>query len=279
MLPQAKKSLGQNWLISQSAVDTIVATGELGDGDTVLEIGPGQGALTKKLLATRATVIAIEKDRELIPILTEKFVTEIKNKKLILLNEDVLNFDIEKISTPQNFPSPLNFSKSLAGQKNLGGQAYKLVANIPYYLTGQIIRKFLSAKNPPAKAVLLVQKEVAERIVARDKKESLLSISVKIFGQPKYIKKVPAGAFRPIPKVDSAILLIDNISQNKLKSAGVSEEKFFDLLHCGFAQKRKLLASNLKISPAILALCGVEEKARAENLTVENWLCLATKIS
>ena len=265
----AKKSLGQNWLVSESAIDTIVATGELCDRDTVLEIGPGQGALTKKLLATGATVVAIEKDRALIPILEEKFAPEIKSKQLVLINEDVLDFDIEKISTHQNF-SP---------KKNLGGQAYKLIANIPYYLTGQIIRKFLSSKNSPTKAVLLVQKEVAERIVAKDGKNSLLSIAVKIFGEPKYIKKVPAGAFRPIPKVDSAILLIDNINQNKLKSAGVSEEKFFDILHRGFAQKRKLLASNLKISPTVLALCGVEEKARAETLTVENWLCLATKIS
>jgi len=252
----AKKSLGQNWLISQSAIDTIVATGELGATDTVLEIGPGQGALTKKLLATGATVIAIEKDRELIPILEEKFAPEIKNKKLTIIEQDVLELDSKTI-----------------------GSEYKLIANIPYYLTGQIIRKFLSSKNSPTKAVLLVQKEVAERIVAKDGKNSLLSIAVKIFGEPKYIKKVPAGAFRPIPKVDSAILLIDNINQNKLKSAGVSEEKFFAILHRGFAQKRKLLASNLKISPTVLALCGVEEKARAETLTVENWLCLATKIS
>ena len=127
--------------------------------------------------------------------------------------------------------------------------------------------------------MLLVQKEVAERIVARDGKNSLLSIAVKIFGEPKYIKKVPAGAFRPIPKVDSAILLIDNINQNKLKLAGVSEKKFFAILHRGFAQKRKLLASNLKTPSNVLVECGVGEKARAENLTVENWLCLATKIS
>ncbi len=259
---KAKKTLGQNWLISQSTIDTIVATGELGDTDTVLEIGPGQGALTKKLLATGATVIAIEKDRELIPVLTEKFAPEIKNKKLIIIEQDVLEFDPKIIKSE-----------------------YKLIANIPYYLTGQIIRKFLSSKNSPTKAVLLVQKEVAERIVAKDPstplraKESLLSIAVKIFGGPKYIKKVPAGAFRPIPKVDSAILLIDNINQNKLKSAGVSEEKFFDILHRGFAQKRKLLASNLKIPASILTDCEVGEKARAENLTVENWLCLATKIS
>lgn len=250
----AKKSLGQNWLISESAINTIVATGELYDDDTALEIGPGQGALTKQLLATGATVIAIEKDRELIPVLEEKFATEIKNKKLILINEDVTTYQLKNLPT------------------------YKLVANVPYYITGAIIRKFLSAKNSPTKAVLLLQKEVADRIVAKDSKNSLLSIAVKIFGEPKYIKKVPAGAFRPIPKVDSAILLIDNINQNKLKSAGVSEEKFFDVLHRGFAQKRKFLASNLKVPTSHLTDCGIGEKARAETLTVENWLCLATKI-
>ncbi|MFA6416229.1 MAG: 16S rRNA (adenine(1518)-N(6)/adenine(1519)-N(6))-dimethyltransferase RsmA [Candidatus Paceibacterota bacterium] len=255
----AKKSLGQNWLNSPSALQSIIEAGQVTDRDTVLEIGPGQGALTSKLLAVGCQVIAIEKDRDLMPILKEKFVSEISSGKLILINDDILNFNLEAKSSHLKAP-------------------YKLVANIPYYLTGQIIRKFLSAKNSPATAVLLVQKEVADRIVAKDKKESLLSIAVKIFGEPQYIKKVPAGAFRPIPKVDSAILLIDKINQDKLKSISISEEKFFDLLHRGFAQKRKLLASNLKISPTVLTECGVGEKARAENLTVENWLCLAAKI-
>lgn len=255
MLPQAKKSLGQNWLVSESAIDTITTTGDLTEKDVVLEIGPGTGALTKKLLTTGATVIAIEKDRELIPLLQEKFAPEIKNKKLKIIEQDILNFD----------------PKEIKGD-------YKLVANIPYYLTGLIIRKFLSVERPPSKAVLLVQREVAERIIARNKKESLLSSSVKIFGEPKYIKKVPAGAFRPSPKVDSAILLIDNINQDKLKSTGISEEKFFDILHRGFAQKRKLLSGNLKISTDLLQSCDIPEKARAENLSVKNWLCLASKI-
>ena len=273
----AKKSLGQNFLNSPSALQAMIEAGRVEKGDTVLEIGPGRGVLTEAILATGAKIVAIEKDDQLFEFLQEKFATEIKNKKLILIHDDILT-----IPTHQNFFS-----------KNLGGQAYKLIANIPYNITGQIIRKFLSGPtSQPTLMVLMLQKEVAKRMVADDKKpakifapqklkrakESLLSISVKVFGEPKYIKTVPAGAFRPAPKVDSAILLIDKINCNNFKKNKIKEEKFFDILHRGFTQKRKLLASNLKITPTILVDCQIGEKARAENLTVKNWLCLAVKI-
>ena len=221
------KSLGQHFLTSTRALDVIVEAGELKPTDTVLEIGPGRGVLTEKLLAARCKVLAVEKDDVLCELLKAKFKEEIGSERLILINEDILSYNLEAIS-------------------------YKLVANIPYNITGAILKKFLSSDNQPERMVLLVQKEVAERIVAKKSKpfdsaqgkESILSISVKIYGEPGYIERVLAGSFSPPPKVDSAVILISNISKERL--AGMGEERFFALLKAGFASKRKKLSSNLK---------------------------------
>ena len=256
---KAKKSLGQNWLKSESAAKEIIKAAEIKGGDLVLEIGPGRGALTKSLFAEGALVLAVEKDDRLISELQEKFIEEIKNKRLILIHEDILNLDFSKI-----FKTHLLTNLS----------TYKLVANIPYYITGQVIRKFLSDEEiQPNLMVLMVQKEVARRIIASDKKESLLSISVKVYGEPKYIKTVPAGAFEPKPNVDSAILQIKNISRNYFRN--IKEEEFFELIKKGFAQKRKLLKGNLGKGDRILTACNIPLKARAEDLNLENWQCLA----
>ena len=155
---------------------------------------------------------------------------------------------------------------------------YKVVANIPYYITGALIKKFLSEKKPATSLVLLVQKEVAQRI-ARDKKESILSLSVKVYGEPVYIKTVPRGAFNPAPTVDSAILAVNNISRTYLKDAA-AEAKFFTLLKTGFGQKRKFLKRNLEKllganTDAIFKNAEVAEKARAEDITLSQWLSLA----
>lgn len=254
---KAKKSLGQNWLKSESAVKEIIKVAELKEGEEVLEIGPGQGALTKELIKTGAKVLAIEKDQDLLDYLLEKFADEINDKKLFIASGDILKLNASKLFTEKN---------------------YKLVANIPYYITGQIIRKFLSEEeNQPSQMVLMLQKEVAKRIVAMDKKESLLSISVKAYGVPKYIKTVPAGAFSPKPKVDSAILLIENISKDFFTD--INEQDFFQILKAGFSQKRKLLKSNLLIEEKILTACQIPVRARAENLTLDNWRCLVRAIS
>lgn len=256
---KAKKSLGQNWLKSASAVKEIIKAGELKPGELVLEIGPGRGALTTALLNQGVKVLAVEKDDYLIKDLREKFSSEIKAGKLILIHQDISDFDINK------------------ELKKLNEEKYKLIANIPYYITGQIIRQFLSqTTNQPNLMILMVQKEVAKRIVASDKKESILSISVKTYGEPKYIKTVPAGAFEPKPKVDSAILQVKNISKQFFIK--LNEEKFFTLLKKGFGQKRKLLKNNLSLSEEILGLCKINPKTRAEDLTLENWLCLTSKV-
>lgn len=259
MTLRAKKSLGQHFLKSERALSDIVTAGNLTHGDTVLEIGPGRGVLTKALLETGATVIAVEKDRELFPHLWELFEKELREKRLTLVEGDILDFD--------------------PALHKLRPQSYKLIANIPYYITGAIIRKFLETNAKPSCMVLLVQDEVARRIVARDGKESLLSLSVKAFGTPRYVAKVPRGAFSPAPSVDSAVLAIDAISGNAFKKG--EEKRFFEILHAGFAHKRKKLAKNLEtvakkgdIAGAFTAL-GLAENTRAEDVPTELWLQVA----
>jgi dimethyladenosine transferase len=264
-----KKSLGQNFLNSQGALQKIVTVGELEKKDVVLEIGPGLGALTEKILATGARVVAVEKDDRLIEILGEKFASEIEAGQLKILHQDILEVEIDGSG---------DFT-------DICGDDYKLIANIPYYITGQILRKFLETERQPKIMVVLVQKEVAERIVARDRKESLLSVSVKVFGESKLVSVVKAGSFNPAPKVDSAILQIKNISRNNFDAEGEegSNEQinfFFEVLRLGFAHKRKTLMHNLKerfdaeMVGEVLDKLGVREKVRAEDLTAAQWLDL-----
>ena len=265
MTHQAKKSMGQNFLKSKEALFRMCTASELNDKDVVVEIGPGKGALTEKLLEKARKVIAIEKDRDLMEILNEKFENEIKSRKLILLNEDILNFNPEKFK--------------------IGEGKYKIVANIPYNITGLIIRKFLSEVVKPISMTLLVQKEVAERIVARDGKESILSLSVKVYGEPKYIMKVHKRFFSPAPKVDSAIIHIANIG-NKYFKDKKDEDVFFQIIKAGFAHKRKVLHKNLedlkymevglpyikeKIDEIFTKL-DINMKARAEDIKFEKWI-------
>ncbi len=151
-----------------------------------MEIGPGKGVLTEKLLEKAGCVIAVEKDRDLFQLLQEKFSEEIKNKKLILMNEDILNADIKNMAC--KFFSGPRIPGSLSRpdhEKNFMPCFYKIIANIPYNITGAILKKFLTEKNQPERMILMVQNEVAQRIMARDKKESILSISVKAYGEPK----------------------------------------------------------------------------------------------
>lgn len=252
---KAKKGLGQNFLKSVPALNAIVLTGEIKKDDIILEIGPGKGALTEKLLEKSGKVIAIEKDKDLLDLLQEKFKEEIENGKFILINEDVLNYEIK--------------------EKN-----YKIIANIPYNITGAILKKFLTSENQPERMVLMVQNEVARRIVARDGDESILSISVKAYGNPKIVMKVPARYFSPAPKVDSAIIAITNISRNTFDKNEVNEEKFWEIVKTGFAHKRKVLVSNLKDlykKEKILEIfekLKISEKTRAEELTLENWIAI-----
>ena len=251
----AKKSLGQNFLHAPNVISAMVHAGSVTKEGIVMEVGPGKGALTSKLLETGAFVIAIEKDDRAIPFLQEKFVNEVKSGQLEIIHGDILEFDENKHLKLQN--------------------SYILIANIPYYITGEFFRKFLESNNPPAKMVVMVQKEVAKRIV--DEKESILSISVKVYANPKYVCSVPRKFFRPIPNVDSAVILIENISKNFFASSKIDEKYFFDVIKAGFAHKRKVVIRNLedKIDKKILESTwereGWQRDLRAENLTLEMW--------
>ncbi len=261
----AKKSLSQNFLTSPAIAEQVAEAAELGPSDVVVEIGSGQGILTIELVKRAGEVIAIEKDRRLAPLLTEKFADTIKTRKLKVIEGDILDFD----------------TSSLAG--------YKVVGNIPYNITGEILRSFLSRANQPTSMTLMVQKEVAERIMARDGKESVLSLSVKAYGSPRIVRKVSAGSFSPKPKVDSAIIHISGISRQFFSAKGgsasggkdLSEERFFKLVKAGFAHKRKQLWGNLSEgeSKFRLELCwnslSLLPTARAEELTLEKWRALA----
>ncbi len=249
----AKKSLGQNFLKSKGAVRTIIQTASLSENDIALEIGPGKGILTEGLIEHSAKTLVVEKDDRMIPFLTEKFAQALQNKKLEIVHGDILEIDPPNLGLKQG--------------------EYTLVANIPYYITGLIIRRFLSETIQPKRMVLMVQKEVAQRIVASDKKESLLSISVKVYGNPKYIEKVPAKYFAPAPKVDSAILLIENISKIFFKE--IDEETFFAMLRKGFAHKRKVLCQNLEVAQekreAFFVATKTHKNTRPEEVSVEQW--------
>ncbi len=256
------KYLGQNFLTSKKIVEEIIRAADLNLDDVVLEVGPGKGILTEAILEKipKGKLIAVEKDKRLVELLTQKFRY---SKNLVIFHDDILKFNFTRY--------PLLVTR------------YKIVANIPYYITSRFLRNFLQgnpehAERQPTKMVLMVQKEVAERIMARGKKESILSISVKVYGQPKIIKKVSAEYFSPKPKVDSAILLIDNISKKFFDD--IDESKFFILVKQGFSSKRKLLKNNLKmLDTKYLTKCGIGEKARAENLSPENWKCLLLEIA
>jgi 16S rRNA (adenine1518-N6/adenine1519-N6)-dimethyltransferase len=269
MTHRPKKSLGQHFLKSASAIRAIVSSGDVVASDTVLEIGPGEGVLTEALLATGAHVVAIEKDRELIPILKERFAEACALGTLTLIEGDVLTFDPK--------------------EHGLNSGEYKLVANIPYYITGAIFEKFLTEQNPPSTIVVLIQKEVATRIVARDKKESILSISVKAFGTPKITEKVPAKAFRPAPKVDSAVLAVRGVTTENFNGWDMPTidaiNRFFVIVRAGFAHKRKLLIRNLEAVATkeaiaeMFAALSLSPNARAEDLPPELWFSIAKSLS
>ncbi len=242
--------LGQHFLIHSWAARALAHAVPLRAGERYLEIGPGKGILTRELLAL-GPVTAVEKDPELVQKINDTFPEEIASGKLVLVEDDVRNVTAE----------------------SLGLSSYIVAANIPYYITGEIVRQFLTAQNQPRSLALLVQKEVAQRVVST--KESLLSLSVKAYGTARIAEKVSRKHFSPPPKVDSAILVIESVSKDFFSD--ITEVDFFRVAHAGFASKRKMVVNNLAVAfgkekaLAALALAGVPVKARAENIHVEEW--------
>ena len=255
--------LGQHFLTGLWAAHSLAEAVNVKPGEIILEIGPGKGALTRELVATGGRVLAIEKDEALVRGLSDTFAAEIQSGALRVVTDDVRDFD------PRS-------SKLEAG-------SYVLAANIPYYITGEIIRQFLETDVQPRSMALLVQKEVADRIIARNGKESILSLSVKAYGVPKIVAKVSRGNFSPPPNVDSAILLISDISKEFFN--GIDESMFFKVVKAGFASKRKFLANNLAAvfgKEAVLhafETCDMSPKIRAEDVPLEKWRTLTKTLS
>lgn len=246
------KRMGQSFLIDKNILDKIIQTADISKDDTILEIGSGLGNLTQKLAEEARKVITIEKDRQLLQPLEENL-KEYGNIEII--QGDILR---DEIDLPPD---------------------YKIVANIPYYLTSPLLRMFLESENQPEEITLLIQKEVGQRIIAQPPRMNLLAISVQFYAQPKIIFPVSKNCFWPKPKVDSAII---KISQIKKPSLDVKE--FFKLVKAGFSSPRKQLVNNLsskldldkeEIKKALIE-CGLPQTARAENLSIENWTYLTS---
>jgi 16S rRNA (adenine1518-N6/adenine1519-N6)-dimethyltransferase len=257
------RSKGQNFLINEKIYDDIVLAADLNSRDIVLEIGPGLGFLTFKLAQKVSQVIAVELDDQLANYLQIGIDTQgTSNVKIV--NEDILKF---------------NLSKHLGAEKK-----YKIVANLPYNITSIFLRLFLSSKHKPESLVLMLQKEVAERIVATPPNMSLLALSVQYYAEAQIIREVKAGNFWPEPKVDSAIIKLDIRPDAYLYSDNQTEEDklFFRLAKIGFSAKRKMLKNNLagglKIEQKIITNILVKNKfnplLRAEDLSLNDWLKL-----
>jgi 16S rRNA (adenine1518-N6/adenine1519-N6)-dimethyltransferase len=251
----ARKSLAQHFLVDGGVVRQILAAAELSSADTVIEVGPGLGVLTEELVKSAGKVIAIELDQKLARVLSEK----ISSSNLTVINEDVLKIEPVKLL------------------ESSGVSDYKVVANLPYYITGAVIRHFLEATLKPRLMVLMLQREVAKQITAQPGEMSLLSVSVQFYGAPKIAAKVPARAFYPAPEVDSTVLRIDVYPQPKLPADDTSE--FFHLVKAGFSANRKQLvnslANGLRVSKnevlPLLQRAEIEPKRRAETLNIEEW--------
>ncbi len=247
------KGLGQNFLQDNRALQRIISVADLDPADEVLEIGPGLGSLTRYLALSAHSVTAVELDRKLFPAL-ETVVSPYKNVRLV--QGDILELD----------PAQL-----------MASPGYRVVANIPYYITSQVIRHLLESDPRPGRVVLTVQKEVAQRVCAEPGEMSLLALSVQVYGKPEVAAIIPAGAFYPAPNVDSAVLRVELFSQPIIPSAQL--DTFFTMAKAGFSQKRKTLRNSLsgglRIPPSeaetLLRTAVIDPQRRAETLDLAEW--------
>jgi len=256
-----KKRLGQHFLIDEAVLERILSAVELGPEDIVVEIGPGLGILTEGLARRGARVIAVELDSRLVALL-KKRLTAFPDVKII-------HADILKVAPRQLLQNNLPASEPVRG--------YKVIANLPYYITSPVLRHFLEAQPRPSEMVVMVQKEVGEAIAAIPGKMSLLSVKIQFYSKPAIISYVPAASFYPPPKVDSVILRLDVYSRPPIEVSDVAG--FFDIVTHGFSSPRKQirnsLAHSLEMPPSQVALllekAGIESKRRAETLSLKEW--------
>ena len=262
---RARKGLGQHFLIDREVLELIVSTAELTPADVVMEIGPGLGVLTRELAEQSGRVISIELDDKLAAILKQSL-TSFENVSVV--NEDILKIDPETLLREQRAGFPSGITDPFS---------YKVVANLPYYITSPVLRHFLEASLKPKAMVLMVQKEVAEAIAAEPGRMSVLSISVQFYGKPGVVDYVPARCFYPAPKVDSAILRIDLYPEPIVTVA--DENGFFGLVRAGFTAPRKQICNSLAQGLgmprvevlSLLEKSGIVSRRRAETLTLDEW--------
>jgi 16S rRNA (adenine1518-N6/adenine1519-N6)-dimethyltransferase len=249
-LPETNKSLGQHWLTDLSALGDIADAADIAAGDTIVEIGPGPGTLTQLLVRRAKQVIAVEFDAKLARELPRRVAAD----NLRVVTQDILSFDFTSVPAP-----------------------YKVVANIPYYLTSNLIRVMSESANPPETAVILIQKEVAERVTAKPGALSLLSITAQYYWEVSLGELVPAALFTPPPKVDSQVLVMHY--RSTLLFPNVEPKKFFRLVKAGFGQRRKTLLNSLSgglslDKPTVQQLCdraGIDTQRRAQTLELTEW--------
>lgn len=259
------KIRGQNFLISDKVLDDIIKKSQVGKDDLILEVGAGLGALTQKLIDNSGQVVSFEIDKNFNDLLM--------NLESISANLEMIWQDILSVSDEQIDDLLKKYNK----------KSYKVVANIPYYLTGKFIQKFLTMKKKPESMTLMIQKEVAERILAKDGKHSKLSLAVYFYAEPELIRVVAKNDFYPAPKVDSALIGITNI---KNWDYGVEEKKVWQLIRLGFASKRKKLINNLANEKSfskdklveVFQKLGLEDNIRAERISLSDWLKLAKNL-
>lgn len=260
---RAKKSLGQNFLVNDSVLPTIINAADIKAGDIVIEIGPGLGILTRALLDAGAKVFAIEKDFDLVAKLTQTFGN---SKSLKIVHQDALWFDFSHF------------------------QKYKVVANLPFNIASPLIRKFLESTKPPELMVLMIQKEVAEKILAKpgNRERGVLTVAVEFYGEAEMISIVSKNNFRPQPKVDAAIIKIKPYRDHRVGSLKAVESKlFFRIVKAGFSSKRQQihnsLAATLRLPKdevlSILKKSNIDPQKRAEDLSLEEWLKLSKNFS
>ncbi len=256
-----KKSLGQNFLVDPTHRARIVDAADLTRDDTVLEIGPGPGVLTELIAAAAGQVIAVELDDRLIPFLRDRFAA---HPNVAIVHGDILKLDPGVLAE---------------------GKPYKVVANLPYYITSAVIRHVLESKPAPETLVITVQREVAERMVAQPPDMSLLALGVQFYCTGRVVARLPAGAFYPVPKVDSAVVRLDRRPGPIAEDIGA--ERFFEVARAGFSQPRKQLrnslASGLQMAPAEverwLGIAGIDPKRRAETLSLAEWTVLVRTLA
>ncbi len=262
-----KKSLAQNFLINEHILKEIVRAADITHDDVVIEVGPGVGTLTRQLALAARRVVAVELDQHLVAILRD---TLASFDNVTVVQQDILKFDIDKEIGDPNFQLPTS---------NFQPPPYKVVANLPYYITSAVIRKFLDQPHQPRVLVLMVQQEVAQRIMAAPGDLSLLAVSVQFYAMPSVVMKLPASAFYPAPKVDSAVVRLDV----RAERPAVEVEQFFRVVQAGFGQKRKQLRNSLaaglgisaQASEELLRRAQIDPQRRAQTLTIAEWVRLA----